>query len=79
MDTRGEKTCSESAWWWRLCCLWPLSLSAQGHYYRLVDLGVVGVAGGANHITNNGIASAQSRVRTPANDHAVIYIRPTDH
>ena len=36
-----------------LAFCWPLCASAQAPY-TLVDLGVVGGAGGPNHITNNG-------------------------
>jgi uncharacterized membrane protein len=50
---------------------WPLCASAQAPY-TLVDLGVVGAAGGPNHITNNGI-SVGSAQGSDGNDHAVIY------
>jgi hypothetical protein len=52
-----------------LCC--PLFASAQAPY-TLVDLGVVGAAGGPNHITNNDI-SVGSVQGSDGNDHAVIY------
>jgi probable HAF family extracellular repeat protein len=51
-------------------CL-PLCASAQAPY-TLVDLGVVGGAGGPNHITNNDI-SVGSVQGSDGNDHAVIY------
>jgi hypothetical protein len=50
---------------------WPLCASAQAPY-TLVDLGVVGGAGGPNHITNNDI-SVGSVQSSDGNDHAVIY------
>jgi uncharacterized membrane protein len=50
---------------------WPLCASAQAPY-TLVDLGVVGNAGGPNHITNNDI-SVGSVQGSDGNDHAVIY------
>jgi uncharacterized membrane protein len=50
---------------------WPLCASAQAPY-TLVDLGVVGGAGGPNHITNNDI-SVGSVQGSDGNDHAVIY------
>jgi probable HAF family extracellular repeat protein len=50
---------------------WPLCASAQAPY-TLVDLGVVGPAGGPNHITNNDI-SVGSVQGSDGNDHAVIY------
>jgi uncharacterized membrane protein len=50
---------------------WPLYASAQAPY-TLVDLGVVGGAGGPNHITNNDI-SVGSVQGSDGNDHAVIY------
>jgi uncharacterized membrane protein len=50
---------------------WPLCASAQAPY-TLVDLGVVGAAGGPNHITNNDI-SVGSVQGSGGNDHAVIY------
>ena len=50
---------------------WPLCASAQAPY-TLVDLGVVGGAGGPNHITNNNI-SVGSVQGSDGNDHAVIY------
>jgi hypothetical protein len=50
---------------------WPLCASAQAPY-TLVDLGVVGAAGGPNHITNNDI-SVGSVQGSDGNDHAVIY------
>ena len=50
---------------------WPLCASAQSPY-TLVDLGVVGGAGGPNHITNNDI-SVGSVQGSDGNDHAVIY------
>ena len=40
--------------------------------YRLVDLGVVGAAGGPNHLANNDI-SVGSVQSSDGNDHAVIY------
>ena len=54
-----------------LALCWPLCASAQASY-TLVDLGVVGPAGGPNHITNNGI-SVGSVQGSDGNDHAVIY------
>jgi probable HAF family extracellular repeat protein len=50
---------------------WPLCASAEAPY-TLVDLGVVGGAGGPNHITNNDI-SVGSVQGSDGNDHAVIY------
>jgi hypothetical protein len=50
---------------------WPLCASAQAPY-TLVDLGVVGGAGGPNHITNNDI-SVGSVQGSDGNDHAVVY------
>jgi uncharacterized membrane protein len=50
---------------------WPLCASAQAPD-TLVDLGVVGNAGGPNHITNNDI-SVGSVQGSDGNDHAVIY------
>jgi hypothetical protein len=50
---------------------WPLCASAQAPY-TLVDLGVVGGAGGPNHITNNDI-SVGSVQGSDGHDHAVIY------
>lgn len=50
---------------------WPLCASAQAPY-TLVDLGVVGPAGGPNHIANNDI-SVGSVQGSDGNDHAVIY------
>jgi hypothetical protein len=50
---------------------WPLCASAQAPY-TLVDLGVVGGAGGPNHITNNNI-SVGSVQGSAGPDHAVIY------
>jgi probable HAF family extracellular repeat protein len=50
---------------------WPLCASAEAPY-TLVDLGVVGAAGGPNHITNNDI-SVGSVQGSDGNDHAVIY------
>ena len=50
---------------------WPLCASAQAPY-TLVDLGVVGAAGGPNHITNNDI-SVGSVQGSDGTDHAVIY------
>ncbi len=50
---------------------WPLCASAQASY-TLVDLGVVGPAGGPNHITNNNV-SVGSVQGSDGNDHAVIY------
>jgi len=59
----------------RACVLvalcWPLCASAQAPY-TLVDLGVVGNAGGPNHITNNDI-SVGSVQGSDGHDHAVIY------
>jgi uncharacterized membrane protein len=50
---------------------WPLCAAAQGPY-TLVDLGVVGPAGGPNHIVNNGVSVGT--IQGPdGNDHAVIY------
>ena len=49
----------------------PLCASAQAPY-TLVDLGVVGAAGGPNHITNNDISVGSSQ-GSDGNDHAVIY------
>jgi len=54
-----------------LALCWPLCASAQSPY-TLVDLGVVGGAGGPNHITNNDI-SVGSVQGSDGNDHAVIY------
>jgi probable HAF family extracellular repeat protein len=50
---------------------WPLCAFAQAPY-TLVDLGVVGAAGGPNHLTNNDI-SVGSVQGSDGNDHAVIY------
>jgi uncharacterized membrane protein len=50
---------------------WPLCAFAQAPY-TLVDLGVVGAAGGPNHITNNDI-SVGSVQGSDGTDHAVIY------
>jgi hypothetical protein len=50
---------------------WPLCASAEAPY-TLVDLGVVGAAGGPNHITNNDI-SVGSVQGSDGADHAVIY------
>jgi uncharacterized membrane protein len=50
---------------------WPLCASAEAPY-TLVDLGVVGAAGGPNHITNNDI-SVGSVQGSDGTDHAVIY------
>jgi uncharacterized membrane protein len=50
---------------------WPLCASAETPY-TLVDLGVVGAAGGPNHITNNDI-SVGSVQGSDGTDHAVIY------
>ena len=50
---------------------WPLCAAAQAPY-TLVDLGVVGAAGGPNHIANNDI-SVGSVQGSGGNDHAVIY------
>ncbi len=54
-----------------LALCWPLCASAQAPY-RLVDLGVVGAAGGPNHLANNDI-SVGSVQSSDGNDHAVIY------
>jgi uncharacterized membrane protein len=50
---------------------WPLCASAQAPY-TLVDLGVVGAAGGPNHLTNNDI-SVGSVQGSDGTEHAVIY------
>jgi uncharacterized membrane protein len=70
MDTVKKQIVLQAAGVVAALC-WPLCASAQASY-TLVDLGVVGAAGGPNHITNNNI-SVGSVQGSDGNDHAVIY------
>ena len=71
MDTVKKQIVLKRAGVVVLALCWPLCASAQSPY-TLVDLGVVGGAGGPNHITNNDI-SVGSVQGSDGNDHAVIY------
>ncbi|MGC2401088.1 MAG: hypothetical protein WA510_14950 [Acidobacteriaceae bacterium] len=71
MDTVKKQTVLQRAGVVVAALCWPLCASAQAPY-TLVDLGVVGAAGGPNHITNNDI-SVGSVQGSDGNDHAVIY------
>ena len=71
MDTVKKQTVLKRAGVIVAALCWPLCASAQAPY-TLVDLGVVGGAGGPNHITNNNI-SVGSVQGSDGNDHAVIY------
>jgi uncharacterized membrane protein len=71
MDTVKKQIVLKRAGVVMLALCWPLCASAQAPY-TLVDLGVVGGAGGPNHITNNDI-SVGSVQGSDGNDHAVIY------
>jgi uncharacterized membrane protein len=71
MDTVKKQTVLTRAGVVVAALCWPLCASAQAPY-TLVDLGVVGAAGGPNHITNNDI-SVGSVQGSGGNDHAVIY------
>ena len=71
MDTVKKQTVLKRAGVIVAALCWPLCASAQAPY-TLVDLGVVGGAGGPNHITNNDI-SVGSVQGSDGNDHAVIY------
>jgi hypothetical protein len=71
MDTVKKQIVLRTAGMVAAALCWPLCASAQAPY-RLVDLGVVGPAGGPNHITNNDI-SVGSAQGSDGNDDAVIY------
>jgi hypothetical protein len=71
MDTVKKQTVLKRAGVVAAALCWPLCASAQAPY-TLVDLGVVGAAGGPNHITNNDI-SVGSVQGSDGNDHAVVY------
>jgi uncharacterized membrane protein len=71
MDTVKKQIVLKRAGLVVVALCWPLCASAQAPY-TLVDLGVVGGAGGPNHITNNDI-SVGSVQGSDGKDHAVIY------
>lgn len=71
MDTVKKQIVLQAAGMVVAALCWPLCASAQASY-TLVDLGVVGPAGGPNHITNNDV-SVGSVQGSDGNDHAVIY------
>jgi probable HAF family extracellular repeat protein len=71
MDTVKKQTVLKRTGAVLAALCWPLCASAQAPY-TLVDLGVVGPAGGPNHITNNDI-SVGSIQGSGGNEHAVIY------
>jgi uncharacterized membrane protein len=71
MDTVKKQIVLKRASLMVVALCWPLCAFAQAPY-TLVDLGVVGGAGGPNHITNNDI-SVGSVQGSDGNDHAVIY------
>jgi uncharacterized membrane protein len=71
MDTVKKQNVLKKAGVVMAALCWPLCASAQAPY-TLVDLGVVGGAGGPNHITNNDI-SVGSVQGSDGHDHAVIY------